>query len=79
MEREYAEIAAREAAAARPQAKLPVQVQDDGENEADRDFTVVKGPKGLVFAPETVFKNLQLVNDARGKKVSQSYHVFAAF
>ncbi|EJD37994.1 eukaryotic translation initiation factor 3 domain-containing protein [Auricularia subglabra TFB-10046 SS5] len=67
-EREYQEIAEREAAAARP--RRAVRAEDGGdEGQADQDFTTVaKGGKGIVYAPETVFKNLQMVNEARGKK-----------
>jgi hypothetical protein len=36
----------------------------------DEEFTTVgKGGKAMAFTPETIFKNLQAVQEARGKKV----------
>lgn len=39
------------------------------EEEDDEFTTVGKGGKGMQFTPEGIFKNLQVVQDARGKKV----------
>ncbi|OJT13114.1 Eukaryotic translation initiation factor 3 subunit C [Trametes pubescens] len=39
------------------------------EGEEDEDFTTVtKGGKGITFSPENIFKNLQVVQENRGKK-----------
>ncbi|TFK90565.1 eukaryotic translation initiation factor 3 subunit 8 [Polyporus arcularius HHB13444] len=39
------------------------------EDEEDEDFTTVgKGGKAIQFTPESIFKNLQVVQEARGKK-----------
>ena len=41
------------------------------EEEEDEEFTTVgKGGKAIQFTPESIFKNLQVVQEARGKKVS---------
>ena len=41
------------------------------EEDEDEDFmTVGKGGKAIQFTPESIFKNLQVVQEARGKKVS---------
>lgn len=46
------------------------------ESGEDEEFTTVgKGGKTMQFAPESIFKNLQLVQEARGKKVS----IFVSF
>lgn len=42
----------------------------DEEDEGDDEFTTVgKGGKSYQFTPETILKNLQAVQEARGKKV----------
>lgn len=53
-------------------AKKPIADDDDDDADAQGDdaFTTVgKGGKAMQFTPETIFKNLQLVQEARGKKV----------
>ena len=43
---------------------------DDNELSETEDFTTVgKGGKAMQFTSEGIFKNLQLVQEARGKKV----------
>ena len=43
---------------------------DESEGEGDEEFTTVgKGGKSMQFSPETILKNLQVVQEARGKKV----------
>lgn len=43
------------------------------EEDEDEDFmTVGKGGKAIQFTPESIFKHLQVVQEARGKKVSSS-------
>ncbi|KZV86718.1 hypothetical protein EXIGLDRAFT_680692 [Exidia glandulosa HHB12029] len=65
---EYAAIAEREAAAARPR-RAPVKADDAAAADEEQDFTTVaKGGKSMVFDSESVFKNLAAVNEARGKK-----------
>lgn len=64
----------REYAAAEPkvvlQTKRPPKAEMDGEEDEDGDFTSVgKGGKALGFTPDSVFKNLQAVQESRGKKV----------
>lgn len=43
--------------------------ESEGEEEADAFTTVGKGGKAMAFTAESIFKNLQLVQEARGKKV----------
>lgn len=41
------------------------------EEAGDDDFTTVgKGGKAMQFTSESIFQNLQLIQEARGKKVS---------
>lgn len=43
---------------------------EDEEGEEDDAFTTVgKGGKAMAFTAESIFKNLQLIQEARGKKV----------
>jgi translation initiation factor 3 subunit C len=47
-------------------------VADDSDDDEDDTFTTVgKGGKAMQFTPDGIFKNLQLVQEARGKKVSR--------
>jgi translation initiation factor 3 subunit C len=68
-EREYA--AAAEPKVAPPTKKQPAKPEIEGDEEGeDGDFTSVgKGGKALGFTPDSVFKNLQAVQESRGKKV----------
>ena len=45
------------------------------ENEVDDFTTVGKGGKVIQFTSESIFKNLQAVQDARGKKVSPAFSI----
>ncbi|KAI0665969.1 eukaryotic translation initiation factor 3 subunit 8 [Trametes maxima] len=63
-EREYQAIVAPEVAPA-----VKVKKAKKTEEEEDEDFTTVgKGGKGIQFTPENIFKNLQVVQENRGKK-----------
>ncbi|TBU48110.1 eukaryotic translation initiation factor 3 subunit 8 [Dichomitus squalens] len=65
-EREYQASVQPEVAPAPPRAK---KVKKGDEEEEDEDFTTVgKGGKAIQFTPESIFKNLQVVQEARGKK-----------
>jgi translation initiation factor 3 subunit C len=44
--------------------------EDDDDDEDDTFTTVGKGGKAMQFTPDGIFKNLQLVQEARGKKVT---------
>ena len=45
----------------------------DSDEEEEGEFaTVGKGGKAMTFTPDSIFKNLQLVQEARGKKVRPS-------
>ena len=67
-EKEYAAITAPEITVA-PKVKKPKKVIDD--DSQDEEFTTVgKDGKAMHFTPESIFKNLQMVQEARGKKVS---------
>lgn len=47
-----------------------MKVDLEDEEGEDGDFTSVgKGGKALGFTPDSVFKNLQTVQESRGKKV----------
>ncbi|KAF8495846.1 eukaryotic translation initiation factor 3 subunit 8 [Gautieria morchelliformis] len=66
-EREYAAAVAEPAVA--PKQKKAVKVDVEEEGDEDGDFTSVgKGGKALGFTPDSVFKNLQTVQESRGKK-----------
>ncbi|KAF6762944.1 eukaryotic translation initiation factor 3 domain-containing protein [Ephemerocybe angulata] len=62
-ERDYASTNIRETAAPTPGRGAAVAVADD-----DEFTTVTKGGKTMAFTPETIFKNLAAVQEARGKK-----------
>ncbi|EPS99819.1 hypothetical protein FOMPIDRAFT_1123647 [Fomitopsis schrenkii] len=67
-EREYTAAAAPEAPAA-PRTRRPRTDEDEEEGEEDDAFTTVgKGGKAMAFTAESIFKNLQLIQEARGKK-----------
>ena len=70
-EREYASFVQTDT----PAAPKPKKVKKVEESEDDDFTTVGKGGKGMQFTPEGIFKNLQVVQDARGKKVSISLSV----
>ena len=43
----------------------------EGEGEGEDDFTHVgKGGKATLYTAESIYKNLQAIQEARGKKVS---------
>ncbi|KAI0786752.1 eukaryotic translation initiation factor 3 subunit 8 [Abortiporus biennis] len=64
-EAEFATFGATEAA---PKPKKAKKVDEEEEGD-DADFaTVGKGGKSIQFTPEGIFKNLQMVQEARGKK-----------
>ncbi|KAF8587876.1 eukaryotic translation initiation factor 3 subunit 8 [Ramaria rubella] len=66
-EREYAAAVAEPTAV--PKAKKPTRADLEDEEEEDGDFTSVgKGGKAMGFTPDSVFKNLQAVQENRGKK-----------
>jgi translation initiation factor 3 subunit C len=59
------------AASAKPKkAKKPTE--SDDEEDDDSFQTVGKDDRRMQFTPESIFKNLQIVQDARGKKVRDS-------
>ncbi|KAF7792277.1 hypothetical protein EIP86_003313 [Pleurotus ostreatoroseus] len=72
VEREYKQLLASETAPAAPRpkkAKATAEDEEEGEDEDDDGFeTVGKGGRTMQFTPDTIFKNLQLVQEARGKK-----------
>ncbi|EIW62824.1 eukaryotic translation initiation factor 3 subunit 8 [Trametes versicolor FP-101664 SS1] len=64
-EKEYTAAVAPEVVPTPARVKKPKK----GEDEEDEDFTTVtKGGKGITFSPENIFKNLQVVQENRGKK-----------
>ncbi|KAK0485673.1 eukaryotic translation initiation factor 3 domain-containing protein [Armillaria novae-zelandiae] len=66
-ERDYAALTTREAPAA--SAPRPAVRSGDADGEVIDDFTTVgKGGKTMQFTSESIFKNLQAVQEARGKK-----------
>jgi translation initiation factor 3 subunit C len=71
-EREYAAAVQPEAAASKPKkAKKTTALDSDDEvaEAVDDQFTTVgKGGKAMQFTPDAIFKTLQLVQEARGKK-----------
>lgn len=74
-ERKFTAIVQPEAAAPKPKrSKKPVGGGSDDEADAvDDQFTTVgKGGKSMQFTPDAIFKMLQSVQEARGKKVSIS-------
>lgn len=67
VEREYSALVSADAPAPKIKKK---KVVEDGDEEGEDDFTTVgKGGKSMQFTAESIFKNLQLVQEARGKKV----------
>lgn len=55
-----------------PKAKKSKQVAlgSDGEASDKEDFTTVgKGGKAMQYTSESIYQNLQLIQEARGKKV----------
>ena len=67
-ERDFQATFASEATAAPAKAKKAKK--GDDEDEDDEFTTVGKGGKTIQYTPESIFKNLQVVQEARGKKVS---------
>ncbi|KAI0335051.1 eukaryotic translation initiation factor 3 subunit 8 [Cubamyces sp. BRFM 1775] len=64
-ERDYQATVAPETVSAPAKAKKAKKADE----EDDEDFTTVgKGGKGIQFTPENIFKNLQVVQENRGKK-----------
>ncbi|KAI0074152.1 eukaryotic translation initiation factor 3 subunit 8 [Panus rudis PR-1116 ss-1] len=67
-EREYSSQTTAEAPPA-PKPKKAKKVAGEEEEDEDEEFTTVgKGGKAMQFTPESIFKHLQLVQEARGKK-----------
>ena len=68
-EREYTAATVTVEAPAASKAKKGKKVAE--EEDEDEEFTTVgKGGKTIQFTPEGIFKNLQAIQEARGKKVS---------
>ena len=67
-EREYAaSVAPATVVATKPKK---VKIAGEADEADDEDFTTVgKGGKAMVFTSESIFQNLQLIQEARGKKV----------
>ncbi|KAI0045950.1 eukaryotic translation initiation factor 3 subunit 8 [Auriscalpium vulgare] len=66
-ERDYAALAAPEVAVPKP--KKLKKIADSADEAEDDDFTTVgKGGKATVYTSEGIFKNLQVIQEARGKK-----------
>jgi translation initiation factor 3 subunit C len=53
--------------------RQPKPQAGEAEGDVDEFTTVGKGGKVLQFTADSIFKNLQLVQEARGKKVSSPY------
>lgn len=72
-EREYSASVVPDVASAKPKkAKKAAGDDDEEEVEEDDQFTTVgKGGKSMLFSAESIFKNLQLIQEARGKKVGE--------
>lgn len=68
-EQEYASHAAAEAQPPPPKVKKVKRLVGETDEEDEEFTTVGKGGKAMAFTPESIFKNLQLVQEARGKKV----------
>jgi translation initiation factor 3 subunit C len=66
-EREYQNLIAREAA---PAVTTTTRTATGAANETDEFTTVGKGGKAQAYTSESIFKDLQAVQEARGKKVS---------
>lgn len=52
--------------------KKTIEDEEDEGSQVDEFTTVGKGGKAMQFTPESIFKNLQLVQEARGKKVNRT-------
>ncbi|GJE95438.1 eukaryotic translation initiation factor 3 subunit 8 [Phanerochaete sordida] len=65
-ERDYTAAVTVEAPSA-PKAKKGKKAEE-GEEDAEDFTTVGKGGKTVLYTPETIFKNLQAIQEARGKK-----------
>lgn len=73
-EREYAAATEIEPAVTKVRKLRRVAIDDEEEGSENEDFTTVgKGGKVMQYTSEGIFKNLQLVQEARGKKVYSSY------
>jgi hypothetical protein len=72
-EREYVAAVQHETAATKPKRGKKTVARDSEDEDAeavDDHFTTVgKGGKAMQFTPDAIFKTLQLVQEARGKKV----------
>lgn len=68
------------ATAAAPEVKKTKDKNAESGDEGSDSFTQVgKGGKSMQFTAEGIFKNLQLVQEARGKKASSLYpHLLSA-
>jgi translation initiation factor 3 subunit C len=66
-EREYTAAVTVEAPSA-PKPKKGKKIAEDDEDD-DEFTTVGKGGKSIQLTPESIFKNLQAIQEARGKKV----------
>ncbi|KIM75445.1 hypothetical protein PILCRDRAFT_670892 [Piloderma croceum F 1598] len=79
-EQEYAAAVQPEAAAPKPKKAKKTATRDSEDEDAeavDDQFTTVgKGGKAMLFTPDAIFKTLQLVQEARGKKVCHSLQSF---
>ena len=82
-EREYAAAVQPEAAASKPKkAKKTTALDSDDEvaEAVDDQFTTVgKGGKAMQFTPDAIFKTLQLVQEARGKKVCTVFAIILLY
>ncbi|KAI0029213.1 eukaryotic translation initiation factor 3 subunit 8 [Vararia minispora EC-137] len=67
-EREYAVAVAPEVVAPSRQKKSSAKLADEDEDDEDEFTTVGKGGKGVQYTPEGIFKHLQQIQEARGKK-----------
>ncbi|EPQ57410.1 hypothetical protein GLOTRDRAFT_92447 [Gloeophyllum trabeum ATCC 11539] len=68
-ERAYHAANAPAAAAPKPERRRAAAGDAEGEEQPDEDFTTVgRGGRAMQFTTEGIFKNLQMVQEARGKK-----------
>lgn len=75
-EREFAAPVVAPAASQATKKKTKVEFDEAG---ADDDFTTVgKGGKAMQYTSESIFQNLQLIQEARGKKVDFDHLCFAS-
>ena len=59
-----------ESSSSAPKAKKSKAAAAESDEEEEGEFaTVGKGGKAIQYTPDGIFKNLQLVQEARGKKV----------